>query len=1060
MIAPFDQPARDRFASALDGNFSVVAAAGSGKTTALTNRIVALANRSDALALLPRLVVVTYTNRAANEMQQRTRAEILKARLDVDVLSAFNRAFFGTIHAFCVKLLEAHGHFIGLPSRLELITDDEDLWNDFVQRQEVIGRGLSDEARAILLRYIDARRLLPLGRRGGISADAKFNHEPCPDVNVDALLRFQPSGNSVDTITRTQENLRAWDRARKQKIEFFPLPLRGSKARDFVTLWEEAFGPFREWLSRAALCVAAELERAYRAYRLTSGTLTYADQVALALQLFENPAAARRIRSQQYRVILDEAQDTGPAQFGVLLEATRPPHAVGLWPNEENDPPQPGHFSMVGDFQQSIYSQQADLTHYQRVHDALVAAPGGETVEFSVSFRLDQRAIDFLNETLSQILIDEGANAPLRQVPYLTMQARPAALPGQLVRLEFASHNFEPRTPIRRKAAWEARELARWIRWTGLKKLRAESWRDVAVLCPRKLWFAPLRDALLAEGLDVEVQSETTIKGENPAYAWLTALLTVMADPGETYETVGVLREVFGLSDHDLALFADREGSRFDFRAAPKGDDVVSKKLQLLNELRRTIAHRPLFSAVQQVIEGVTLRARLRALPAADFDGLEDELDTLLASAARAEAERMTLHDFARYLRDDFLTVRDARATSRDSAIQLITSHKAKGSEWQAVIVPFLMREVDTRADNFPRLTTDRASKLQRILFDVEEVTDEMETEAKLIHAQEMERLLYVALTRAKHTLVLASAPNLYATSKAPHPSKSQIKWLRCDANGCNEQAYSSLASEAEADATTASAQREKSSAQRQTRKVADLPLARAKAKPEMSKFVERVSPSGLAEGLATEETNARALQRPVPVRAGTFDNEATRYGHWWHELLQQIDWSANATQWDRTFEAALVTVSNRADAEREWKLLRGHLSGADDFRKRLGSGRIIAQAEFPFLLKIGESAAIEGVIDLVLFAPESRRALILDWKTNRTDSKRVAGLRGKYRSQIAAYWNAVREMTELDVEAALYSVATGKLLVYEPPELVEEWARLSELQPSDLDRAVAPEFN
>ena len=67
------------------------------------------------------------------------------------------------------------------------------------------------------------------------------------------------------------------------------MPLRGSDARDFVALWEEAFGPFRDWLSRAALCVAAEVERDYRASRLTKGALTYADQVELALELFHNP---------------------------------------------------------------------------------------------------------------------------------------------------------------------------------------------------------------------------------------------------------------------------------------------------------------------------------------------------------------------------------------------------------------------------------------------------------------------------------------------------------------------------------------------------------------------------------------------------------------------------------------------------------------------------------------------------------------------------------------------------------------------------------------------------
>ena len=1043
-----DQRERNRFAHELERNFSVVAAAGSGKTTALIQRIVVIAKSGHAREWLPRLVVVTYTNRAANEMQQRTRAEILKANLDVDVLSAFNRAFFGTIHSFCVRLLETHGHFLGLPPHLDLVTDDDELWNDFIQRQEVIGRGLSDDARAILLRHVEARRLLPLGRRGGVSADATFTNEPCPDVNIDALLRYQPKGSSVENITRTQENLRAWQRTQKEGAEFFPLPLRNSRAATWMPLWDEAFGPFREWLSRAALCVAAEWERDYRSYRLTKGILSYADQIALALELFDTPEAARRIRRQQYRVILDEAQDTGPGQFGVLLEVTRPAEAPGRWPNESRDPPQPGHFCMVGDFQQSIFSQHADLPHYKKVHQALIAAPGGETVEFSVSFRLDQESIRFLNETFSEILTETED-----QVPYLRMQPRPSVLPGQILRLEFSTHDFPPRTPVRRKAAWEAGELARWVHANGLKKLRVETWRDVAILCPRKLWFGPLRDALTREGLEVEVQSETTIKGDNPAYAWLTALLTILADPDETYETVGVLREIFGLSDHDLAVFAKREASRFDLRRPPEGEGAVTKKMRLLSRIRVQISKRPLFTAVQEAIEGVQLRARLQSLPSGDFENLDDELDALLASAGRAEAEGMRLHDFARYLRDDFLTTREAPAAGRESAIQLITSHKAKGSEWQAVIVPFLMREVDSRAENFPRLTTDLLSKVQRIVFDKEEETPELEAESKLIERQEMERLLYVALTRAKHTLVLASAPGLYQTSTSPQPSKSQIKWLRCEEGGCNQGAFTALANEALAEAETATHQKAKATERSRAAKVPALPIQKGSAASFASDFVQKISPSGLTEAFSQETAKSTLGAERIPARAGAFDNKATRYGSWWHQLLQQLDWHQGPVQWEPIFQSALVEAIDRVQAGREWNLFRDHVSGESDFRKRLGADPFLAHSEFAFMLKLGRGAALEGVIDLILIAPASRRALIIDWKTNKAEPARV-----RYRPQLAAYWKAVGDITKLEVEAGLYYVATGKLLMFKPAELEAEWARLAKLPPHEMGAEVAAE--
>src|SRR5215475_14726450 len=113
-----DDAARQRFVRELDRNFSVIASAGSGKTRAIANRIVEIAkNRQRALEWLPQLVVVTYTNRAADEMQQRTRQRILEAGLPLETVEAFGRAFFGTIHAFCMKLLATHGHHLGLPAR-------------------------------------------------------------------------------------------------------------------------------------------------------------------------------------------------------------------------------------------------------------------------------------------------------------------------------------------------------------------------------------------------------------------------------------------------------------------------------------------------------------------------------------------------------------------------------------------------------------------------------------------------------------------------------------------------------------------------------------------------------------------------------------------------------------------------------------------------------------------------------------------------------------------------------------------------------------------------------
>ena len=113
--------------------------------------------------------------------------------------------------------------------------------------------------------------------------------------------------------------------------------------------------------------------------------------------------AARRLREENFRVILDEAQDTDPAQFSVLTEISAPPDTTGRWLDTQSAPLRPGHFCMVGDFQQSIYRDRADLNNYRAIHRALVSRDPAAEMKISVTFRLDQKQLEFVNDTFRQL---------------------------------------------------------------------------------------------------------------------------------------------------------------------------------------------------------------------------------------------------------------------------------------------------------------------------------------------------------------------------------------------------------------------------------------------------------------------------------------------------------------------------------------------------------------------------------------------------------------------------------------------------------------------------------
>src|SRR5437762_10057398 len=199
MVKPRDESVRARFANELDRNFSVVASAGSGKTTAITQRVLSIARSPNATEILPRLVVVTFTNRAADEMQQRTRQALLEEHLRQEVQTAFNRAFFGTIHSFCIKLLTDFGHYLALPAPLELVEDDDDdLWQEFAQNQTRIGRSLGDRERAMLLRFVQARDLMELARRARSAVLQVPRLSPCPPLDFAEVYSQSDKGKGND----------------------------------------------------------------------------------------------------------------------------------------------------------------------------------------------------------------------------------------------------------------------------------------------------------------------------------------------------------------------------------------------------------------------------------------------------------------------------------------------------------------------------------------------------------------------------------------------------------------------------------------------------------------------------------------------------------------------------------------------------------------------------------------------------------------------------------------------------------------------------------------------
>ena len=129
---PSDEEARQRIRTSLDESLLVEAAAGTGKTTVLVDRLVAVLARGDTR--VDRVVAVTFTRKAAGELKLRLRHQLDEARAATEdvaaqghlehALARLEEAHIGTIHSFCAEILRERPVEAGIDPAFEEVDEE------------------------------------------------------------------------------------------------------------------------------------------------------------------------------------------------------------------------------------------------------------------------------------------------------------------------------------------------------------------------------------------------------------------------------------------------------------------------------------------------------------------------------------------------------------------------------------------------------------------------------------------------------------------------------------------------------------------------------------------------------------------------------------------------------------------------------------------------------------------------------------------------------------------------------------------------------------------------
>jgi len=125
-------PEQRKAVETIEGPVLMLAGAGTGKTKALTTRIVHMLNSGKARP--NEILAVTFTNKAAREMKNRVGQMLGQP--------AEGMPWLGTFHSICVKLLRRHAELVGLKSNFTILDTDDQLR---LLKQLVQAAGIDDK---------------------------------------------------------------------------------------------------------------------------------------------------------------------------------------------------------------------------------------------------------------------------------------------------------------------------------------------------------------------------------------------------------------------------------------------------------------------------------------------------------------------------------------------------------------------------------------------------------------------------------------------------------------------------------------------------------------------------------------------------------------------------------------------------------------------------------------------------------------------------------------------------------------------------------------------------
>ncbi len=978
-----------------------------------------------------------------------------------------------TIHAFCQSLLRSFPLEAGLPPQFSVIEDADSAGLLADAREAVLAEGVvppaalarvaglisADQFTSVITALLRDRERISacLQAPGGaaalrqrLAAALELNDAETEEADILALLCQVPGPVGSAAAGLLNHKNKTPRELATQMREWLSLPMAQRLARwqEWPPLFFTQKGTLRtalagdpameaealrltalqETLAATRLLAATEalltlgqpVLHHYEQRKQRAGLLAYDDLIAIARRVLHNPGSAWvlfKLDGGLDHVLLDEAQDTNAAQWGITAALTEEFFAG------EGAQDRPRSIFAVGDVKQSIYSFQganpAGFGQWQHSFRRRVEAlgQGFASVALDVSFRSTAPVLALVDAVFAAGPARAGVVAPGETLAHLPSRTGQAGLveiwPPLRQQKPPRPEPWEvPETPERATGA-EA-QLADLLAGRIATMLAEETLParalddatasarpirpgDILVLVRRRSRFIQLLVRALKERHIPVGGVDRLHLVEQIAVQDLLALCDVLLLPDDDLQLAALLKSPLCGIEEDalLALSWGRPGSLWAALLRERGS--ATPLGQAATWLARLADRADLItphSLLAEVLGEHGGRARLLARLGPDA---ADPLDEVLNAALNYEKQHPpSLQGFVHWLRRGNAQVKREPESTAD-AIRIMTVHGAKGLQAPVVILPDVgagkgeqtLRWVVQDGVEIPLWAPNNRKEFRSPAF-----AALLAAEAAA-RAEEENRLLYVALTRAEDRLLVCG----WGEPK-PEDWHAQITAGFARLEGMQEIPFALPGAD-----------------------FGGQPLLSFSTEQTAKRLVERAATARAATALpawahqpAPAEAAALSLQpsalpgegeTPAAAPHGVADPSGRRFrrGRLLHALMQHLP-ERPAAEREAAARAFLARPGHGLSAAEQAESLAEVLAllATPELQAAFAADSL---AEAPIVGRVGQ-ALISGQVDRLVITPD--RVLVLDYKTNRPPPANPAQVAPLYLRQMAAYRAVLRQ--------------------------------------------------